>query len=168
MRVLCQFLLWVAAGTGVLLLAVNDLRTHRDPIGLLLFLWIIGTALFAAYVNWALNGRSVLPMVPAVAMILVRRLDRQTIAPGVLPVILVASAALACSVTYADTRMANANRTAARQLVAEWTPPAECPLWFQGHWGFQYYAGQGGIAPGISIPMLARSATYSSSHSIIA
>ncbi len=143
--VLVQFLFWVAAGTGVVLLSVDDLRTHRDPVGLLLFLWVMGTAVFAAYVNWALNGRSVLPLVPAVAMILIRRFDREPASRWVLPAILGASAALAFAVAYSDACMANANRTAASELATEVTPPAHRPVWFEGHWGFQYYAQKAGM-----------------------
>jgi hypothetical protein len=142
--VLAQFLLWIAAGAGVLLLAIDDLRTRRDPIALLLFLWVFGTALFAVYVNWSLNGRSILPLIPAVAMLVLRRLDREPVAGWVLPGILVLAAALALTTAYADAALANANRTAARQIVAEWSPPAGRPLWFQGHWGFQFYAQSAG------------------------
>jgi hypothetical protein len=141
---LWQFLLWVGAGAGVLLLVVEDLRMHRDPVALLLFLWVFGTFVFAAYVNWALNGRSVLPMVPAVALVLVRRLDRKPRAAWVLPTVLAGSAALAVAVTIADSSLANANRSAARQLAAAYAPPAGRTLWFSGHWGFQYYMQQAG------------------------
>jgi hypothetical protein len=142
-----QFLVWVAAGTAVLVLSLDDLRTYRDPVALLLFLWVFGTVLFAAYVNWALNGRSVLPLVPAVAIVLVRRLECETHAVWLMPALLAPAAALAFVVVYADAQMANANRTAARQLVAEIKSPPGRPLWFQGHWGFQYYAQTAGAQP---------------------
>jgi len=136
-ELLWQFLLWVTAGAGVQLLVVEDLRTHRDAVALLLFLWVFGTFAFATYVNWALNGRSVLPMVPALALVIVRRLDRQPVKAWVLPTVLAGSAALAVAVTMADCGLANANRTAARQLAAAYAPPPGRTLWFRGHWGFQ-------------------------------
>jgi Dolichyl-phosphate-mannose-protein mannosyltransferase len=142
-----QFLLWVAAGTGVLLLSIDDLRTHRDPIGLLLFLWVFGTTVFAIYVNWVINGRTILPLVPAVALILVRRLDREPHSPLIMPTILATAAVLALTVTAADVSLANANRAAARRLVAEYKSPEGRPLWFVGHWGFQYYAQAAGARP---------------------
>jgi hypothetical protein len=145
-EVFWQFLLWVAAGVGILLLAVDDLRTRRDAIGLLLFLWVFGTALFAVYVNWVINGRSVVPLVPAVAILLLRRMERQKLGAWVLPGILLPAAALSITVTYADYRLANANRAAANQLVETWKSPSNRPTWFQGHWGFQYYA-QAGAKP---------------------
>ena len=40
--------------------------TRRDA--LLLALWILGTCVFAALLNWTTNGRSILPLVPAAAI----------------------------------------------------------------------------------------------------
>jgi hypothetical protein len=142
-----QFLLWIAAGAGVLLLSADDLRTHRDPVALLLFLWVVGTTVFAAYVNWTLNGRSILPLVPAVALTLVRRLDREPLASWALPALLGSAAALSLAVCFADACVANANRTAAREFVAEWQSPGGRQVWFQGHWGFQFYAQNAGARP---------------------
>jgi hypothetical protein len=146
-EVFWQFLLWVAAGTGVLLLAIDDLWTQRDAIGLLLFLWVLGTALFAVYVNWAINGRSVVPLAPAIAILILRRMQRQPAKAWVLPAILLPSVALAVAVTYADFALANANRTAADELVQQWKSPADRPTLFQGHWGFQYYCQAAGAKP---------------------
>jgi hypothetical protein len=145
--VLFQFLIWIAGGAAVLLLSFDDLWTRRDPVALLLFLWVLGTTVFATYVNWVLNGRSVLPMVPAVAVVLIRRIDRVPVTSWLMPVLLAAAAALALAVTAADTGMANANRSAARQCLAEVSSPPGRPVWFQGHWGFQYYAQAAGGKP---------------------
>jgi 4-amino-4-deoxy-L-arabinose transferase-like glycosyltransferase len=142
-----QFLIWVAAGTAVLLLAIEDWRIHRCPVALLLLLWIMGTALFATYVNWALNGRSVLPMIPAVAIVLSRRLAREPRHSWLLPLVLAPAAALALAVTFADTLIASAHRTAAQGIVAEYQSPPGRPLWFEGHWGFQYYMQAAGAKP---------------------
>jgi hypothetical protein len=145
--VLIQFLVWVAAGAAVLILTIDDLRTRRDSLALLLFLWILGTTVFAAYVNWALNGRSVLPMIPAVAVVLLRRIDRDPSASRMLPAMLVPAALMSLAVTYADYCTAKANRIAAEQIAREWSSPPGRPLWFQGHWGFQYYIQAAGARP---------------------
>lgn len=42
---------------------------------LLLTAWLGGTVLFAGYVNWTVNGRSVLPLVPAAAILMCRQMD---------------------------------------------------------------------------------------------
>jgi hypothetical protein len=64
-----------------------------------------------------------------------------------MPVLFIASAALALAVTVADAGMANANRSAARQSLAKVSSPPGRPIWFQGHWGFQYYAQGAGAHP---------------------
>ena len=38
----------------------------------------------------------------------------------------------------ADYRVADSARTAAEQIATQYTPPNH-KLWFEGHWGFQYY-----------------------------
>ena len=42
---------------------------------LLLSAWVAGTMLFTGYVNWTVNGRSVLPLIPAAAILLSRQMD---------------------------------------------------------------------------------------------
>lgn len=143
--VMAQFAVWTAAGVGVLLLTVLELWARRDAFTLLLALWVAGTTVFATYVNWALNGRSVLPLVPPIAVLLARRLSG---APRwAWPAVLLPAAALALIAAHADVRAAEADRAAARRVVAEWAPPPGRPLWFRGHWGFQYYAQEAGAVP---------------------
>jgi hypothetical protein len=143
--------LFGAAGLGVLALAVADLSSRRDSASLLLFLWVAGTFAFAAWLNWAMNGRSILPVVPAAGILLMRRLDdrRGPARAGEWRAVgwpLVPAAALALAVTWADYRWANSARTAAEQILTT-DRPAGGTLWFQGHWGFQYYMEKGGARP---------------------
>src|SRR5262249_38257402 len=49
----------------------------RDAHSLLLFLWVMGTWLFLAYGNWVVNARTILPAVPAAAILLMRRIDQR-------------------------------------------------------------------------------------------
>jgi hypothetical protein len=99
--------------------------------------------------NWTVSARNFLPLAPAAAILLARRL--QTMAGSfrenawswcpLLP-----AAAIALNLAVADQRVANAARTAARQ-IAEQYQPAGHPLWFEGHWGFQYYMDKLGGQP---------------------
>jgi Dolichyl-phosphate-mannose-protein mannosyltransferase len=143
-----QFILWATLGLGVLGLATYDLARQRDARALLLFLWVVGTYAFAAGVNWTVNGRSILPMVPAVGLLVSRRLDAGRPAGG-LPlhwvVPLVPSAALAVLLTYADETWARTQRAAAYQLSEKFAMPDHV-LWYEGHWGFQYYLEERGLA----------------------
>ena len=138
-----QFIFFILAGIHILALAIADLWTNRDSPALLLFLWILGAFFFAGFVNWMINARVLLPMAPAMGILIMRRFEQRAETRGprrrqalVWP--LIPAACLALLVTWADFRQANANRSAARIIHAEYKDFAHT-LWFQGHWGFQYY-----------------------------
>jgi hypothetical protein len=95
-------------------------------------------------VNWTTNGRAVLPMAPAVAILLLRRIqDRGGCAPVFRVAALAVCGTLALSVAWADYRWADEVRSAARRLSAS-RVDLDAPAYFQGHWGFQYYMEQEG------------------------
>lgn len=144
-----QLLLMALAGVSLLGLAAGDLRRHGDAESWLLALWLLGTFVFAGFVNWVNNGRSILPMAPVFGILLVRRLDAvgdtawlsaTTFRRGAA---LAVSAALALVVTWADYRWANAVRDTARRIADTWVEPGR-NTWFLGNWGFQYYMEAGG------------------------
>jgi hypothetical protein len=145
-----QIIFWAIGGIGVLALAVENLWNKRDPQSWLLALWVFGTFLFASVFNWTVNGRSILPMVPAVAILIVRRLERNVAAGWkpqkfAVPISLAASAALALLVTRADYLFAVATRQTAVQAYARFGQEQKI-FWFEGHWGFQYYMESSGFA----------------------
>jgi len=145
-----QIIFWAIGGIGVLALAVENLWNQRDAQSWLLALWVFGTFLFASVFNWTVNGRSILPMVPAVAILIVRRLERNAAAGWkpqkfAAPISLAASAALALLVTRADYLFAVATRQAAMQTYARFGQEQKI-FWFEGHWGFQYYMESLGFA----------------------
>ena len=139
-----QIALWAYTGAALLAMAVLDWRRRRDPDSTLLGLWIWGTFFFAALVNWTVNVRSVLPLIPAAAILLVRRLDDLpgkkprrgwALWPDLRP--LLAALALAVAVSVADLDLANSARRAAETIHTRFGDPPDS-LWFEGHWGFQY------------------------------
>jgi 4-amino-4-deoxy-L-arabinose transferase-like glycosyltransferase len=143
-----------AAGIGLLALAVVDLWTQRDAKSLLLLLWVFGTFVFAAMVNWVTNARAVLPLTPAVGILLMRRLDQRLghQRPGTLALAgwpLLPAAVLALLVAWSDQAWANSARQAA-QTVTERRAERPGTLWFQGHWGFQHYMQELG-APAVDL-----------------
>jgi 4-amino-4-deoxy-L-arabinose transferase-like glycosyltransferase len=168
-----QIVFWAAGGTLVLALAIADIRERRDAEGWLLGLWVLGTFLFAALFNWTVNGRTILPMAPAVGILLVRRLERRywgrgasetqpdsaastNVACGAAALrsfewprsvwmCLCLSAALALWVTQADFLLAKAVRRSAEETSARYGHGPQ-RLYFQGHWGFQYYMEALGVA----------------------
>ena len=103
---------------------------------------------FTAMVNWTVSGRNILPLLPAVALLLVRRLAfqnplRKSVLDWRLATILGASLGIALMVTEADARLANSARSAAG-VIKQKTGAQGGALWFEGHWGFQYYMERGG------------------------
>ena len=135
------FTIFVAAGLGVFVLAAANVRKDADSI--LLLLWIIGTAVFAAYVNWTVNARSLLPLIPPVAILIAKHVTANRNA-------IIAATAATAVVTFivaaADMRYADAQRDAARQLQSHYAGDGHT-MWFEGHWGFQYYMQQAGAQP---------------------
>jgi len=138
-----QLALFIAGGMGALALAFTDWQRHRDPGSVLLLAWVLGTWVFASFVNWTVNARSVLPLIPAVGILLARRLERLGSFAGKLrmaklAVPLAVSAAVALWVTWADASLANSARDAARYARDHLGKPG-INVSFEGHWGFQYY-----------------------------
>ncbi len=145
-----QIIFWAVGGIGVLALAVENLWSVRDSKSWLLALWVFGTFLFASVFNWTVNGRSILPMVPAVAILIVNRLERNSAAGWkpqkfAVPISLAIGAALALLVARADYLFAVATRQTAAQTFARFGNEQK-NFWFEGHWGFQYYMESFGFA----------------------
>ncbi len=143
--VVFQCSLFAAGGVSLLALAFADLRRNRDAASSLLFLWTLGTFVFGTYFNWALNARSVLPMAPAAGILLMRQIEYQAgsktraevLQTGVIRA-LIPAAIVALMVTWSDYRLANTARSAAA-AIKEKFGSGSGQIWFQGHWGFQYY-----------------------------
>ena len=145
-----QLALFIFAGIGLLFIAGLDFWQRKDRDALLLALWVLGTFLFAAVVNWSVNGRSILPMAPAAAIVVMRFMERRN-GNGWLPglkeigVPLSLAFVLSMAVTWADYRLADTARSAAAVIATSY-PSSAKPVWFQGHWGFQYYMAKNGAA----------------------
>jgi 4-amino-4-deoxy-L-arabinose transferase-like glycosyltransferase len=131
--------LFVAIGLSITALALADLRRHRTPESWLLFFWVLGTLVFVAELNWSITARTVLPAVPAVAILLARRwtIRKWQVA---------AAAAVSLVVTVADVTEANSVREAVHTFAQRFRgEPGR--LWFQSHWGFQFYMEKWGATP---------------------
>jgi 4-amino-4-deoxy-L-arabinose transferase-like glycosyltransferase len=146
-----QISLFVAAGASLAVLAVADVFRHRTPAATVLFLWIAGTYVFTCFDCWQISGRYLLPMLPAVSILLIRRLelrrslhDGNRIGPLLGP--LAISLAIALMAAWADFKLANSARIAATRIPRE-VGVATHAVWFEGHWGFQYYMEQQGARP---------------------
>ncbi len=149
-RLVVHLAVFSAAGIALLLVTFRELKRWRDSNSLLICLWVMGTFVFVAFFNWTINGRTILPMVPALAIVIARQFDRMPDRRAVAYArwaLLVPAAAVALMVTSADQDWAQAAKDAAR-TTAERFGHGGGHLWFQGHWGFQVLHAAGGRAAG--------------------
>jgi hypothetical protein len=99
--------------------------------------------LFAAFFNWVVNGRSILPMAPAVGILIARRLEAgawggKTVRLEQVWACLIVGAMLAVQVAREDFRLAHVVRQSVRDTFAKYGHGTGA-LWFEGHWGWQFY-----------------------------
>jgi hypothetical protein len=129
-----QLGLFLCGGLSLAELAVSDLRKRKDADSAFLALWVAGTFVFSAYVNWTVNARSLLPLVPAAGILLARRIDGVDVSLRRQLVPLTLAGGVSLWVSCADFRLANSARRAAESFSRSGPD-----LSFEGHWGFQYY-----------------------------
>ncbi len=132
---------------GIVVIAITIKTFKQDADSLLLALWVAGTFIFASYLNWTVNARSFLPLIPASAILLSRAIEWRNESVGwrwLVPP-LAASAAIALWVTAGDAALANSARTVAEFLHQNAQRPDAVS--FEGHWGFQYYMQSFGFKP---------------------
>jgi len=140
MTALIQIGIFVFTGLGIVGLALYDVYKHRDADSVLLLLWILGTLAFAGFFNWTVNGRSILPMSPAMGIIIARRISekKSTLFTRFAWLPILPAALISIMVTWSDYALANTTRATAQRIVRDYGSPIHT-IWFQGHWGFQYY-----------------------------
>lgn len=145
-----QLTLFISGGISILAIAIADWWKHKDdPEAVLLVLWVVGTFVFAVFVNWSVNARSVLPLIPAVGILLARRVDSMAVTqrPGQrlrLVVPLALTGIISLWIAWADTELANSARWAAKHVHER---AGTARVSFEGHWGFQYYMQSFGFQP---------------------
>lgn len=144
-----QAAVFMLAGVNLLALPLTDTARRRDLPSMLLLLWVLGTFVFSAFVNWAVNVRTMMPMAPAVGILIARGLEDRW--AGRVKLIawapLIPALFVSLMVTLADYSLAHAARHAAQSIYARYsvqTGKSGSGLWFQGHWGFQHYVERAG------------------------
>lgn len=141
-----QLAIFIAGGLLTFALAISDSWKRRDVDSLLLLAWVTGIFIFASFLNWTVNARSVLPLIPAAGILIARRLETrrdawsQTLNLQVACALIV-SGALSIWVLVGDTQLANLAREAAYS-VQQQAGSAGGTIWYRDHWGFQYYMDQ--------------------------
>jgi hypothetical protein len=147
---LLQFAVMASVGFYVISLAVIDFCCRRNAESVLLFLWIGGTFIFTTFVNWTVNARSFLPVAPAVGIVLVRRMDAtgriSSRATALKVIALILALLVSVAVCLVDYSFANSAKNVALAIHSKYQNQPGT-VWFQGHWGFQYYMEQCGARP---------------------
>ncbi|MGI8890496.1 MAG: ArnT family glycosyltransferase [Chthoniobacterales bacterium] len=144
-----QGCVFATVGLGILALTLRDVALRRDAESLLLASWVFGTFVFATFMNWSITARTILPMAPAVALLLVRSWEQRPKSPPTFPAKMIGiTAALLVSLmtTTADYYEADASRAGARALEKRFRH-YDKTIWFQSHWGFQFYMEQWNAKP---------------------
>ncbi len=141
------FAMFVFTAIEILRHAAGEFFRDKNPLSFLLMLWITGTFVFATFLNWTISARVILPMLPAVSILIMTMVQtrggsgiKQRLAAIVLGLV------LSLSVSAADTSYANIARDAAAHVKERYTSP-HVTIWFDGHWGFQYYMESYGFRP---------------------
>jgi len=142
---LAQMGLMLAAGGVLLVMPIRDVVRHRDAEGVLLGLWMFGAIIYTLYVNHLINARTLLPLAPALGIVIARNLPAATgRAVQFAPVAL--GALLSLWVAWGDYAVAEGGRHAAREAIAR-AEAEQAKLYYAGLWGFQYYVGASGAKP---------------------
>ena len=143
-----EFALLSGCGLAGLFLVGRCLWMKRGVEDLVLAVWITEILVYVSCVNWSISARALLPALPALAIVALRALDRDGASIGavrgaVIAALLVLSAGISIELAIADGEIARSAKRAGEILVLE-QRSAGRRVWYQGHWGFQYYAQRAG------------------------
>ena len=141
-----QWSIWLLAGAMVLALPIIEIKRRKTSESWLLLLWVFGTFGFCLF-NWTINGRSILPMAPAVVILLLRRIEDQGGMRRAFGWCAGVGVTLSLVIAFADYRLAESAQAAVREIAQRVETLPKGAIWFQGHWGFQYYAQTKGWRP---------------------
>lgn len=128
-------------------------RVCYDPLSLFLILWLLVELLGYFTLTPFPAGRRVLSLVIVASLLVARVLDdRTTRNPGLLPTVwLMGAGSIAAGVLLfaVDTWDAYPEKAGAEWATQQIGEPGGATVWYNGHWGFQYYCEQGGMQPAL-------------------
>ncbi|MDI6808053.1 MAG: glycosyltransferase family 39 protein [Candidatus Eisenbacteria bacterium] len=146
-RLLCM--LFLVNGIGIVLLAcgsflrnLKTIFTETREITLLLYLWLVSGALFTVFLAPFIATRHVLLVIVPLCLVLARFLEvRPSFSwnAGMLLLTILITSALGLS----DRIWADFYKEKAALIRSEL--PGGANIYFSGHWGWQWYAGQNGM-----------------------
>ena len=105
-------------GATIIWLSCMDIVNHRDHTSIFLCVWILCTFVFASFLNWTISARSILPLAPAVGILIDRRvhlLNFGALKKIALVVFIAFSILISYVLVCADYSMANIAKKAAQR-----------------------------------------------------
>lgn len=143
-----QMAIFLSVAIYLLLLAMKQLFQRRSAESAVLAALTLGTLAFSGYVNWIVNGRSILPIAVAGGLLVGRELEQWREAgldqPWRWQLSLGLCALLALLVTVSDYMVARSEKVVAEAVVHA-VGPNKDRLWFEGYWGYKYYMRELGV-----------------------
>lgn len=139
--------IWAMGGTSILIWATLMVWRERTVQNGLLYAWLFGTFVFAVFLNWSVTGRAFLPIIVPVAIFATKFLKVQL--PGLgrtKAALILLTLVLSTALNYADWSVARSAREFSLTLKKHFIDTGQT-VWFQGHWGFQYYMEEIGAKP---------------------
>jgi hypothetical protein len=136
--------------TGIMIIWVSTRifwNNRHDHVFFLLHFWIVSTFIFAAFLNWTINGRSLLPLVPPFCILAARQIDSFPDFNKIknrLLLSIIFGMFFSFLLARADCRFADSARDAADAIYKRYGSNVN-KVYFQGHWGFQYYMEEKGF-----------------------
>ena len=113
--------------------------------------WIVWELAYSVFLNWSVTERGLVTSASLVAILFASGTGGWSQAPArvralivALPLVLALLVGIALNV--ADREIAESGRRAAEDLIRPLVRAGKT-VWFQGHWGFQYYAQANGAKP---------------------
>jgi len=144
--------LFISTGVALVWLAVRGLREPKAQ-DWHLKAWLLGVFVFCAFLNWTVNARTVLFLMPPTSLLLWIEMEKQRSSwlRSLLCISIGITLMVAVLVTATDYRMANSYRSEAQSVRRR----GNGEVYFPNHWGFQYYMEKKGfqlLVPGVVQP----------------
>ncbi len=139
---LIHLAIFLFAGAVILAAAVRELFEVPRTDAILLAGWIGGTLVFTIFLNHYISVRTLLPMLPALAILLAPGLDRL----GTRAIAFGGGAVLCAWLLVADYDVAAHDLRAAERAIAR-AKQDDVPLHYIAYWGFEYHLMKAGARP---------------------
>ncbi len=140
--VLLHLAIFFFAGAVILIGAARSLPDLSRADAVLFGCWIAGTLIFTIFINHYISARTLLPIIPAIVVLLLVNQERFQLNV----VSCVVGFALCLWLLIADDDVAKHDLDAANRAVAR-AKQDNVPLYYVAYWGFEYHVMKAGARP---------------------